>query len=81
MPERKSFLKQIAEDFSRLSAGGKGAALGFALGLLLVIFGLWRTLFIILLTVIGYLLGFRIIFRYGSVREFLDKLFPPGFFR
>lgn len=81
MAEHKSFLKQISEDFARLSAGGKGAALGFVLGLLLVIFGILKTLFILLVTVMGYLLGFRIFSRYGGIKEFLDKLFPPGFFR
>ncbi|MCE5301349.1 MAG: DUF2273 domain-containing protein [Spirochaetia bacterium] len=34
-----------------------GAMAGFSLGLLLVIFGLWKTLFVILVMVLGYMLG------------------------
>ena len=81
MPENKSLLQQISQDIEHLSTGGKGAILGFILGLLLIIFGLLKTLFVLLLTLIGYIVGLRLFTRYGSVRDFLDKIFPPGFFR
>ena len=81
MPENKSFLQQISQDVEQLSTGGKGAVLGFILGLLLIVFGLWKTIFVLLMTLIGYIIGLRVFTRYGSVRDFLDKIFPPGFFR
>lgn len=81
MPENKSFLQQISQDIEQLSTGAKGAVLGFILGLLLIVFGLWKTIFVLLMTLIGYIVGLRVFTRYGSVRDFLDKIFPPGFFR
>lgn len=77
----KSFLKQFSEDLAKLSSGVKGAFIGFVLGVLLVIFGFWKTVFILILTVVGYMLGLRIVLQYGSIRELLDKFIPPGFFR
>lgn len=80
-PERKTLLRQIAEDISQLNSGVKGGILGFVVGLLLVTFGFWRTLFVLFLTCLGYVLGIRLIQRHGGLKELLDKIFPPGFFR
>lgn len=81
MQENKSFLKQIAADFELLSTGNKGAIFGFIFALLIVIFGFWKTLFILVMTIIGYFIGVRLFARFDNISELLDKIFPPGFFR
>lgn len=58
-----------------------GAFAGLALGLLLVIFGFWKTLLVVALAVLGYVLGVHIFSNTESFRNFLDKILPPGRFR
>lgn len=63
------------------SPGSIGALLGLALGLSLVIFGFLKTLFLIILTIIGYYLGTRYFRNYEALRNLIDKILPPGKFR
>ncbi len=58
-----------------------GAAFGFALALLLVLFGFFRTLFILLLAFAGYIIGTLYLRDKEKIRELLDRIFPPGLFR
>lgn len=81
MPERKNMIKQILDGTREIGSGSFGALIGFILALLLVLFGLWKTLFILLATVLGYLIGVRFFSGQGSFRDLLDKVFPPGLFR
>lgn len=67
--------------FRGKNAGLVGAAVGFSLALLLVIFGFFKTLFIVILTVGGYVLGVKFFSREEQFHRLLDKLFPPGRFR
>jgi len=63
------------------NAGLIGGTVGFALALLLVIFGFFKTLFILLVTLFGYLVGVRLFSDKEMLKNFLDKLIPPGRFR
>lgn len=62
-------------------AGVMGAVIAFAVALLWAIFGFWKTLFILLMTAGGYLLGSRVIKNSTHFRELINKLLPPGRFR
>jgi uncharacterized membrane protein len=70
----------LKENFPKL-AGYKGRILcslvGFVAGLLWVFMGFWRTVAFILCIIIGYYLGKKIDQRF-SVREFINKIFPPS---
>ena len=63
------------------NGGIVGAGIGLIFGLLLVIFGGWKTLLIILLTSAGYVVGTKFFASADDFRELLDRLFPPGRFR
>jgi len=58
-----------------------GAATGLSLALSLVIFGFWKTIFILLLTATGYYLGSRFFSNPDEFRNLLDKILPPGKYR
>jgi uncharacterized membrane protein len=78
-------MKNIWQDLSALFKGKNpalaGAAIGLALALTLVLFGFWKTLFIILMTAAGYYLGNRLFSNPEDFRNLLDKLLPPGKYR
>lgn len=78
-------MKQLFGPLIRLlrgkDAGIIGACLGFALALLLVIFGLLKTLFILILTIGGYIIGVKFFNHTEQFHELLDRIFPPGRFR
>ncbi len=78
-------MKQLFEPILKMlhgkDAGLVGAAAGFVLALLWVIFGFWRMLFILLLTLAGYVLGARFFRNSDHFRELIDKMLPPGRFR
>ena len=62
-------------------AGLVGAGIGFGLALLLVIFGILKTLFILALTVGGYVLAAKFISNKEQFHQLLDRIFLPGRFR
>lgn len=61
--------------------GVTGALFGLLLGLLLVIFGFWKSLFVLLLSVVGYMLGVSVFANAESFKRLLDRILPPGRFR
>lgn len=58
-----------------------GALAGFGLALSLVLFGLWKTLFLLVLSAAGYYIGRRFFSNRKEIRDLLDRLLPPGRFR
>jgi len=58
-----------------------GAGFGLSLSLSLVIFGFWKTVFILAMTVCGYYLGSRLFSNPEDFRNLLDKILPPGKYR
>lgn len=69
------FINQLWQDHR-----GKiiGAVSGFLLGILIILFGFFQTLFVTACMVIGYVIGKRIDEKEDIV-EILDKLLPPGY--
>lgn len=63
------------------NAGLIGGAVGFLLAVLLVVFGFLRTLFIVIITLAGYLIGVKLFSDKERLKNFLDKIIPPGRFR
>ena len=57
-----------------------GISIGFTLGVLIISFGFFRTLFIILCVVAGFVIGKRIDEK-EDIMDILDKLLPPGYHR
>lgn len=57
-----------------------GVTLGFAFGILVITFGFFRTLFVVLCVISGYVVGKRIDQK-EDIMEILDKLLPPGYNR
>lgn len=58
-----------------------GGSIGLALALSLVIFGVLKTLFILILTALGVFLGVRYFSNKEAIRNLLDRILPPGMFR
>lgn len=68
-------------DQASLSSGPAGALIAFVFALLWVIFGFWKLLFILLLTLAGYFVGYRYFRDRDTIRKLIDKILPPGMFR
>lgn len=54
-----------------------GAILGLVIGIIILVFGFFKTLFVILTTILGYWIG-KFLDSRISLRDFLDKILPPG---
>ncbi|NLC90018.1 MAG: DUF2273 domain-containing protein [Clostridiaceae bacterium] len=76
-----SIFQRIWQSFKRGGPGLVGAVAAFVIALIWVRFGLFRLLFILLLTAAGYYIGVRYFSDRETVRRWLDKIFPPGKFR
>ncbi len=74
-------MKRIFDEFKKLNYAYIGGAIGFFLGLSLILFGFWKTLFILTLSVAGYFIGKKYSNNKEELKELLDKILPPGKFR
>lgn len=54
-----------------------GALLGIIFAVIILLFGFFKALFVILCAIIGYYIG-KIADNKESIREFLDRILPPG---
>ncbi|HHU53277.1 MAG TPA: DUF2273 domain-containing protein [Clostridiaceae bacterium] len=81
MRDKKNIFSALLDHLNTGGSGIKGAISGFVIALLLVLFGLLRTLFILIITIIGYYIGVRYFSDEKSIKELLDRIFPPGRFR
>ena len=77
----RGIISKILEMLRDRNAGMIGAAGGFILAILFVKYGFFRTLFILFLTLVGYLAGNWLFRDRERIKDFLDKLLPPGRFR
>jgi uncharacterized membrane protein len=77
----KAFWQQLFENLKGRNPGTVGAVAGLVLALSLVIFGIWKTLFLIGMSLLGYFLGVRYFSNREAFRNLLDKILPPGLFR
>lgn len=73
--------RKMLEEIWQLHSGKiVGVTIGFAIGLLILTFGFFRTLFILLCVIAGYIVGKRIDEK-EDIMDILDKLLPPGYHR
>ena len=77
----RAFFVKFLEMVMDRNAGLIGPGAGFILALLLVIFGFFKTLFILILTLTGFFLGVKLFSDKEKLKNFMDKLIPPGRFR
>ena len=77
----REIISKILELLRDRNAGTLGAVGGFVVAILLVKYGLFRTLFILLFTFAGYFVGSKLFRDRERIKDFLDKLLPPGRFR
>ncbi|MCR4702149.1 MAG: DUF2273 domain-containing protein [Saccharofermentans sp.] len=75
------FLSKLFEKFRNTKAGVLFAVLFFIVGLLLCIFGFFKTLFILLMTAVGFFVGSFLFSDTSRFKKFLDRILPPGRFR
>lgn len=54
-----------------------GACVGFVIGLLILVFGFMKAIFLVFCAFIGYYIGKHIDKKEG-LRDILDKILPPG---
>jgi uncharacterized membrane protein len=57
-----------------------GVTLGLLLGIFIIAFGFFRTLFVFCCVMAGYVVGKRIDEK-EDIMDILDKLLPPGYHR
>ena len=77
----KVLISRILDMLKDRNAGLIGGSAAFLLAILFVMFGFVKTLFIIFLTLIGYFVGVRLSSDKEKLKNFMDKLIPPGRFR
>lgn len=74
-------MKRLFEMIKDQNVAIISAVAAFILGLLLILFGFWKTLFLIVLTIAGYYFGKAFLSNKEDLKELLDKIIPPGRFR
>ena len=74
-------MKQLFEKLKTHNSALIGALTGLTLGLFLILFGFWGTLFILILTGAGYYIGKKFFSNKEDLKELLDRILPPGRFR
>lgn len=72
--------KLIMEIWQLHSGKVVGIAAGFIIGILIITLGFFNTLFVMLCTVIGFIVGKRIDQK-EDLMDILDKILPPGYYR
>lgn len=73
------FLSKLFEKFS--GSGKPGAIfalLFFITGILICIFGFFKTLFILLFTAVGFFVGSFLFSDESNFKKMLDRILPPG---
>lgn len=57
-----------------------GAFIGLVAGILIIVFGFFRTVFVLFCMTAGYVIGKRIDEK-EDIMDILDRLLPPGYYR
>jgi len=71
-------LSKVIEKLQNTKAGYIFAFAFFVLSILICIFGLWKTIFIMLFTLAGFVVGAVFFGDEGKFKQFLDRILPPG---
>ncbi len=74
--------KEKILDFYNSHRGGiNGAATGVLIGIIILLIGIFRTLFLAMCGGIGYYLGKRLSQDKDYLKNLLDRILPPGTYR
>lgn len=73
-------VKLLTEVWQQHSGKISGAVIGLSIGILIIVFGFFRTFFILGCAAIGYVIGQRIDEK-EDIMDVIDKLLPPGYRR
>lgn len=68
----------ILQSLTRHKAGVFGSAFFFLFALLWVRYGFWRTIFIYMMSAIGYFVFEKILANRERLERLLDRIFPEG---
>ncbi len=71
-------LTRILEKLKNTKAGVLFAFAFFVIAVLICIFGFWKTLFIVLFTLIGFVVGSFLFGDESKFKKFFDRILPPG---
>jgi Small integral membrane protein (DUF2273). len=71
-------LSRIFEKLSNAKAGALFAFIFFIVAVLICIFGFWKTFFILVFTLAGFIVGAFLFADEGRFKKFLDRILPPG---
>jgi len=72
------FLSRVFEKLENTRAGAIFAFLFFVIAVLICIFGVLKTIFIILFTAVGFFVGSFLFSDMSRFKKFLDRIIPPG---
>lgn len=74
-------IKDILNEFIKILWSNKrkfiGACIGFSIGTMIIIIGFLKTLFILVCTAIGYILGGKS-YNKDRIKDWLERILPPG---
>lgn len=74
-------MKKILDIIKTKNIAYLSASIAFFFGLLLILFGIWKTLFLVAITLAGYYIGKTFLSDKEDLKDLLDKIIPPGRFR
>lgn len=72
------FLSKLLEKIGSTKAGAIFAFVFFVIGILICIFGLFKTIFILIFTAVGFFVGSFLFSDESRFKKMLDKILPPG---
>lgn len=73
--------EKILNFYGSHRGGINGAAVGLVIAVTILLLGFFRTLFIAICVGIGYYIGKRVYEDKDYIKNFLDRVLPPGTYR
>ena len=71
-------LSKLIEKLQNTKAGYLFAFVFFVIAVLICIFGLWKTIFITIFTLVGFIVGAFFFGDESKFKQFMDRILPPG---
>ncbi len=71
-------LSKIFEKLKNMKAGALFSFIFFVIAVLICVFGLLKTLFIIIFTLAGFFVGAFLLGDESRFKKLLDRILPPG---
>lgn len=74
-------LKSCWYNFKSLSLESKGFIIGIIIAIIVLVIGIFKTVFIAFCALMGYYIGKSITSNNENITNFLDRILPPGMYR